>query len=137
MKGKELIGYLILALLLTRCSNWTSPASSPPLGTNITHTPIPLTNVLTMPSPSQTFVPPTPSFTAENRTPPSFLDLMYTEGCTLPCWWGIIPGQSVWDDVYPFLSQYDSDIHTTGNVQSVLYAYVRILYRTKVVVEVW
>jgi len=126
MKGKELIGYLILALLLTRCSNWTSPASSPPLGTNITHTPLPLTGMSTMPSPSQTFVPPTPSFTTENRTPTSVLDLMYTEGCTLPCWWGIIPGQSVWNDVYPFLSQYDSDIHTTGNVQSVLYAYVRI-----------
>jgi hypothetical protein len=35
-------------------------------------------------------------------------------GCQLPCWWGLSPGKSTWQDAWNLLSRYDSSIYVKG-----------------------
>lgn len=44
----------------------------------------------------------------------------------LPCWWGICPGVTTWEEAWIFLSQFDSDIYTSGASEELLYAYVQV-----------
>lgn len=36
-------------------------------------------------------------------------------GCKLPCWWGITPGQTTWDEAEAFLKPYSSQIDVLGS----------------------
>jgi hypothetical protein len=39
------------------------------------------------------------------------MDLMANNaGCELPCWWGVIPGETSWDEVEPFFETFATDI---------------------------
>ncbi len=42
-------------------------------------------------------------------------ELVATNGdCSLPCWWGIIPGDTTWQEARQQLEQYNIDISSTG-----------------------
>jgi hypothetical protein len=36
-------------------------------------------------------------------------------GCKLPCWWGVTPGQTEWQTAYQFLRMFDSDPYFFSN----------------------
>jgi len=59
-------------------------------------------------SPSLTSLPATrtsmPTLTSDQRYLQIKEWLITNAGCKLPCWWGIEPGQSTWDEVSEFLS---------------------------------
>ncbi len=39
------------------------------------------------------------------------MDLMANNaGCILPCWWGIIPGKTTWEEMEPFFETFATDI---------------------------
>jgi hypothetical protein len=40
--------------------------------------------------------------------------LQTNNGCRFPCWWGIEPGTTSWQDANNFLSQFGQDIYVTG-----------------------
>lgn len=72
--------------------------TSSPIPATPTPSPTPITSE---PAPSQT---PLPTLNATQRVE-TFRELLETNvGCRLPCWWGIIPGQSTWDEIQDQLS---------------------------------
>jgi len=44
--------------------------------------------------------------------------LSNNDGCELPCWWGILPGETSWDEAYQFLSTIATRIVDVGNIDS-------------------
>jgi len=82
-----------------------------------------------LPSPTPTIQPttPVPTFTVQptpTETPvpiPTVEDMEVTQqvlwlfetnnGCQLPCWWGITPGQTTWQTAREFLGEFDFDIY--------------------------
>jgi hypothetical protein len=55
-------------------------------------------------------LPVTPSATSypmlsRDEAKPRIIELLQTNaGCRLPCWWGIVPGKTRWEEVHAFLS---------------------------------
>ena len=43
-------------------------------------------------------------------------------GCQLPCWWGITPGQTTWDVTEKFFGTFISNIQSTSSSQSINYS---------------
>lgn len=77
------------------------------------------------PTPTQTktltpTLTPTPTWTPLPTIPPderldAMLDLLYTNaGCRLPCWWGIIPGETSWTSARRFLQAFDPHVYVTN-----------------------
>ena len=90
-------------------TNPSSPAAqsgnTPTVRYTITSSPIPATpsptGITPEPAPSQTLMP---TLNATQRVE-TFRELLETNGgCRLPCWWGIVPGQSTWDETQDQLS---------------------------------
>lgn len=52
--------------------------------------------------------------------------LQNNNGCDLPCWWGILPGNTTWLQAWSFLSQFDSSIYVAGNTKSRQFANIQI-----------
>ncbi len=92
----------------------------------MTHTPLPASVTVTKQAMSLSVTPtmtPTTQPTADNEqasipTPPGkglkeqVLWLYETNnGCQLPCWWGIVPGQTDWQTAKELLSRFDQDIY--------------------------
>ena len=44
-------------------------------------------------------------------------------GCSLPCWWGIIPGQTSWDDARAFLQSIDPTFDSAATPSHYSFAY--------------
>ncbi len=102
--------------------NTTVATPPPPTRTPLTATPTPSMTPTLTPTASST---PTsiPTIAATETpfaipTPPGMesteqvLWLMETNnGCQLPCWWGITPGQTEWSVAQQFLSRFDSNIY--------------------------
>jgi hypothetical protein len=51
------------------------------------------------------------------------LDLIATNGgCRLPCWWGITPGETTWEEAHSFLETFATSISTLSkNLHSIAY----------------
>lgn len=109
-----------LYLSIAGCGGLNTARSTPPVATSPIATPLPTsTQQLTLaPTASDTPVPsftPTlePSSTAtafptlsSTEQQEEFLELLQMdEECSLPCWWGIVPGQTLWDEAYPNLAK--------------------------------
>jgi hypothetical protein len=55
------------------------------------------------------------------------LKLLETSGgCQLPCWWGITPGSTNWDEAELFLRQFDQPIDLTRTAAGNPYAHIGI-----------
>lgn len=107
--------YVTSTLLLFGCaindSVTSSPATSSPGYAMETSTSLPLPHPSLTNTPTQ---PVTPS--PEPRAFPDqgelsdkdfVLHLLQTNGgCELPCWWGIVPGETKWEDAEQFLSRF-------------------------------
>lgn len=76
-------------------------------------------------TPTQTRIPTMKSTTTSTSIPTSMssqaetdqrlMNLLMTNGeCQLPCWWGLSPGKSAWQDAWNLLSRYDSNIYVKG-----------------------
>lgn len=114
MKPRKLVTTTVLALALVSACSSSTPEPTQTLAPTLTPT-IPPTNT---PTATPTFtrrpfiystftpaptLPPTPTLTPWPTYPPDealakVLELFETNaGCQLPCWWGIIPGETPWD----------------------------------------
>jgi len=77
--------------------------------------------------PSQTPIP-----TASSTLMPEEMHMLVTEllennnGCRLPCWWGLRPGETDWQVTRAFLSQFDGDMYITGRPGQLRAAYIQI-----------
>lgn len=56
-------------------------------------------------------------------------------GCQLPCWWGIIPGQTEWPVAEEFLSRFDQDIYESSSTPRQVYYGVSIPLPSEVFTE--
>jgi hypothetical protein len=90
----------------------------------ITSTPVPSFTLTDTIQPTMTFTPtmqptltPTPSWTPRPSLPPDqartfALQVVKTNGgCQLPCWLGITPGKTTWDEVYSFFVTFAKNIY--------------------------
>lgn len=95
---KQIILFMLL-LLSTSCSSFSSSRAQP---TSISSTTLPATTIIVSPTPLPKLTPtieiPTPSPFA--TLPPAEAEAMILElhqsngGCRLPCWWGLMPGET-------------------------------------------
>jgi len=105
----------------------------------VIHTPLPPTTLIESPTVTTTSTTtPTISLTAENEqtpipTPPGIrpkeqaLWLYETNNrCQLPCWWGIIPGQTEWQVAKELLDKFDQDIYRNDLASGEIYYGVNI-----------
>lgn len=71
----------------------------------------PIPQVTVTSTPDSMFIP-TLSQTEKDK---EVLDLLTSNGgCHLPCWWGITPGQTTWQQAWNLLSRFDSKLYTAG-----------------------
>lgn len=126
---------------LVGCSTLSPQPSSTveilPVTTTIPHTStsvLPTLSLTQMPLVTPTFViPPIPTSTSLPTmtaipTPPNveneqeILWLLETNnGCQLPCWWGITPGQTEWTTAKQFLNRYDVEIYHSSSTSGATY----------------
>ncbi len=96
-----------MLLLIGSCT-----PNSPPAGL---HNPTPTRTLLTMLTAAPTITPTLPMATPANTMTTQEQKDFFREflsnngGCSLPCWWGIIPGQTTWGDA-------EKTIHRLGGV---------------------
>ncbi|MBP8059867.1 MAG: hypothetical protein KA314_28850 [Chloroflexi bacterium] len=100
------------------------PSTQPPLPTTPT---VSITPILTpTPSSTPTFTPTlVPTATETPYAIPTPLGMEVTEqvlwlletnnGCQLPCWWGIVPGQTTWDTAELFLKSFVANIYSASS----------------------
>jgi hypothetical protein len=98
----------LITLLLTSCS--AAAASPTKTATAIPPTVINAPTVTNTPSPTATSIPPieTPLPTLSPvKAYARYQELLKTnDGCRLPCWWGITPGKTSWDNAQKFLQTF-------------------------------
>lgn len=110
----------------------------------IAMTPSTTLNKASTPTSTATIQPPTPTFTPTPQptatetpvsipTPPSvevrqqvLWLLENNNGCQLPCWWGITPGQTQWAVAEEFLSRFDQNIYENSAIPEQIYYGVSI-----------
>lgn len=77
--------------------------------------------------PTATEAPPTISTPQGAEVTDQVLWLFETNnGCQLPCWWGITPGQTEWQTAQDLLSIFDSNIYETSAPSGLTYYGIRI-----------
>lgn len=87
--------------------NTPRPTTTPTLTSSPTNTPRPTA------TPTSTIIP---TLTAEEKEALLYDLFENNAGCLLPCWWGFIPGQTVWEDARTSLETlafYISPLHHT------------------------
>jgi hypothetical protein len=96
----------------------------------LTEKPLPTSTATPTVTPTATTTPtPTLTPTPLPTLPPEeadalLLDLLHSNAsCQLPCWWGAVPGETVWPDFEPFLATFASEIVRTGPSASSFYFY--------------
>jgi len=127
---------LVLLYLLTACSVYRpssegasapltpSPLVVPPSATSpLLPSPLPATAT---PSPTHTSAPPTvtprPVLTVDERRALARWMLETNGDCELPCWWGITPGETRWQEVVELLGLRGTDLHKQGGgVYDIMY----------------
>jgi len=114
-RGKFIIGLLLMVLAITGCkasqTGVVTTTTNPTLATQPTLFSTP-TNVPTnIPTPTSTPLIPTPTtsltpmptLTVQERESHVRELLQTNAGCELPCWWGIVPGKTKWEDARKML----------------------------------
>jgi hypothetical protein len=108
-------------LVLTGCGQPMQPATTPHTTltrppTFITNLPIPDETETATPVPTSSLVPslllsvtPLPTLSPNEHENLIIELLSNNSGCKLPCWWGISPGKTSWDEVWRVLSQFDPE----------------------------
>ncbi len=93
----------------------SSTAPPSPIPATATPTPTATASATPSPSPSPTATA-TPVPTLEPEPLRAFVrDMLETNGgCELPCWWGITPGETTWDDMQAFFTQRGIEIDREG-----------------------
>lgn len=98
---KKTICFLLFLLLAlnSSCSNFgASTKETEQVPTNISGTATSISFLLPTIVPSR-FDSPSPTLTTEEKENYIKLALKDNAGCDLPCWWGIEPGKTSWDNV--------------------------------------
>lgn len=93
----------------------TSTRTSAPSTSTPTHTPSPTQTQTLTPTRTPTITwTPLPTIQPDERLD-TMLDLLYTNAnCQLPCWWGIIPGETSWASARRFLQTFDPHVFVGG-----------------------
>ena len=130
----------ILLILITGCDRYISPTPIVSF-TTITHT-VEIYKPSITPSPTKkssptqtasrtlwltsTDLPPTPTITLTQTPRPTLpvveaksliLELLKTNGgCKYPCWWGITPGLSLWNETQGYLNTFASQIIQSSSI---------------------
>jgi hypothetical protein len=131
-------GWLAVLFMVLGCRPLSLPFASPtpslaiPLSPSGTMTMTPLPSLTRTPEPSSTPLPSlTPTQTpAVTWTPLPTLpveeaqaliqDLLENNaGCRLPCWWGIVPGETSWQEAHQFLAPFATKFEQGGSGQIV------------------
>lgn len=108
------------------------PSPTPTLTSTPSPTPVPTDQPTVTETPIAIPTPPGTSLTEQ------VLWLYETNnGCQLPCWWGITPGQTEWSIAEEFLNRFDEDIYSTSSTPGRAYYGVLIPLPTKVFGEDW
>lgn len=112
---KFITGLLLVVFAITRCkasqTEVVAPTTVPTLTTQPTlfstqthvptSTPTPTSTPL-IPTPTISLTP-MPTLTAQERESHVRELLQTNRGCELPCWWGIVPGKTQWEDARKLL----------------------------------
>ena len=102
----------------------------------IQHTPTPSQTIAPSQTPTKTAAPistltasPTVIATMSPAAAMTFVvDLLQNnKGCRLPCWWGIAPGISSWQNTRDFLARFALDISVSGSPTQTQIAYTKFL----------
>jgi hypothetical protein len=125
MKIKRLILLgMICMVLFPSCSSVNAPIVATqinvkPSVTRVTESPVSAT--FTYPTPPLITLTPLPTLSVEEARQRVY-DLLHSNaGCHLPCWWGIMPGETSWNDAFhslsPFVSRIERGVSgpTSGN----------------------
>ena len=121
---KETSILLMLTVFLASCVHSRESVSSPQVINTMSATPIPVvtfTQLVTFtPLPTATIKPlqtPLPIFNSQNPSLTVKGLLETNSDCVLPCWWGVVPGRTYWEDAYNSLSPIANNVYesTPGN----------------------
>lgn len=104
---RKYIVFMLLLVLLTSCTDPSVPTILPAtpsavptsLPTTPSQPPLLVTTSVSMEIPSVPTPISYPTLTAEERQAFVREMLNTNDGCELPCWWGVVPGQSDWPSV--------------------------------------
>ena len=116
--------------LPTQIQEDVSPLPSATLTTTPVSTSTRPINTPTAPAPTATATPipsltltPTPIITLQPDAAHAYVAelLTYDAACRLPCWWGAIPGDTRWAEVYPLLVSLDALIYQPDDPANGLY----------------
>ena len=124
--------FLFLLLLMTSCSELENQQSTAEIST-ISGRTLPATWTLS-PSPTSTYtLTPTITVTATSTSAPTWTPLptlpaedalaiveeldATNAGCRLPCWWGITPGVTSWEEARQFFATFATEIIQSDSIQ--------------------
>lgn len=145
MKLSNIWVYLLLIFLLMGCSNAQSnindstltkevgidlPARTEQINTStieptlpIIHTPV--TTIRPIATATQN---PTLHHASSEEVQSTISELLEDNGgCDLPCWWGVHPGETSWEDASNFLDSLNTEIYESGNPNEVLLVETTVL----------
>jgi hypothetical protein len=121
---KETFLLVLLSVFLTSCglsresvnspqvfhTMSTTPISVVTSAETATFTPLPTATIIPMQTPLPTLNSQNPSLTVKGL-------LETITNCVLPCWWGVVPGKTYWEDAYNSLLPIANNIYesTPGN----------------------
>ncbi|MEO7841031.1 MAG: hypothetical protein ABIU06_16950 [Anaerolineales bacterium] len=104
MKNKNVIHLLLMVFslqIVSACSRSTQPEivekTPSPKNTEVVITQTPIPTLTLTPTPS---VIPLPTLTSQEKIDQVAEIQTSNGGCNLPCWWGITPGVTTWDDAF-------------------------------------
>ena len=89
---------------LTPSLSVSTAMPSPTIAPTVTPTRSPMASPTATPIPTSTLTP-APTLSAEAREAYAEELLKTNAGCELPCWWGIVPGETTWAEAERFLLQ--------------------------------
>jgi hypothetical protein len=139
--------FLAGAILLAGCSDGSSPANTPSTATTAINSVPPPTATFTAydtSTPTTTATPtplpptwtPLPTLSSEDAQARVIELLKDNAGCELPCWWGIVPGETSWQSAQQFLTslagRVGQGVSSISIKNGIEYSYLNYAVRYKV-----
>jgi len=113
--------FMIITLTVTSCENTVTTQAPTKIATP-TFIPIPPSTYTPTSSPTPTTLPltftPLPTLEPKEALAKVRELLKTNKGCKLPCFWGIIPGHTSWDEAKDFLETFSSQSETLNFTKS-------------------